>query len=67
MKFTHPPVHTLDPGPWGVCSAGRSWYVVHSVTLRAKRIGVVGAKRANYFDQAVREATRRNKEHQHAK
>lgn len=62
MKFSSKPIHIIDDGPWGVDSAGRCWYVVHSTTLRAKRIGVVGAKRRNYFDEAVAEARRRNKQ-----
>ena len=63
MKFNNPPIFTTSvSGPWGVDSLGRHWYVVHCKTLRAKRIGPVGAKRRNYFDAAIAEADRRNRE-----
>lgn len=63
MKFDRPPVHMPDtPGPWGVDSKYNSWYVVHSVTLRAKRIGFCNSRRTNFFDRAMEEAARRNKE-----
>ena len=62
MKFSSAPIFSATvPGPWGVDSLGRYWYVVHSTTLVARRIGVVGAKRKNYFDEAVAEADRRNR------
>lgn len=61
MKFPYAPVHMIDEGPWGVDSTSKHWYVVHWVTLRAKRVGHIGAKRTNYFDEAVAEARRRNK------
>lgn len=47
-------------GPWGVDAHSGCWYVVHRTTLCAKRIGPVGAKRANYYTQAIAEAKRRN-------
>lgn len=49
-------------GPWRVDTIGKAWYVIHSLTLRAKHIGPVGARHANYFDRAIAEADRRNKE-----
>ena len=52
-------------GPWGVNSIGHAWYVCHTHTGRAKRIGRVGARgRINYFDRAVEEAARRNEKEQ---
>lgn len=67
MKATTPPIFTASvPGPWGVDSIGRDWYVIHIITLRAKRIGRIGNKRPggrwgiNYFDRAIEEATLRN-------
>lgn len=65
MKFDRPPIFTTSSGGvWGVDSLGRHWYVVHSKTLRAKRIGPVGGKRTNYFDAALAEADRRNQKEQ---
>lgn len=60
MKFNREPIHPVGDGPWGVDSIGRSWYVVHATTLRAKRIGPVRLKGTNYFDRAMQEAARRN-------
>lgn len=65
MKATTPPIHfhpSSPDGPWGVNGIGRTWYVIHRVTLRAKAIGKVGGKRINYFDRALEEAHKRNKE-----
>lgn len=45
--------------PWGVDAIDRAWYVIHSATLQAKRIGAVGG-RINSFDRAMAEAYRRN-------
>lgn len=62
MKAASAPLffpHT--PGPWGVDTIGRDWYVIHRVTLTAKRIGPVGAKGANYLDKAMAEAASRNR------
>ena len=57
-----PPVFSGNvPGPWGVDTIGNVWCVIHRETLAAKRIGQVGASRANYFDSAIEEADRRNR------
>ena len=48
-------------GPWGVNSNRNAWYVCHTPSGRAKRIGRVGARGPiNYFDRAMEEAARRN-------
>lgn len=58
---------TFPDGPWGVDTIGDSWYVIHKLTGRKKRIGrVIGIKsvssrRPNYFDRALEEAARRNR------
>ena len=38
------------------------WYIYDTLTGRFVKIGRVGARRANYCDQAVAEAKRRNEE-----
>lgn len=35
--------------------------MIHRKSLRAKKIGVAGNQRTNYFDRAVEEAERRNR------
>lgn len=64
MKATAPPTFSTDPpGPWGVDTIGNTWYVIHSTTLRCKAIGRVGARAPyNYFDRAIEEADRRNRQ-----
>lgn len=47
-------------GPWGVDTIGDDWYAIHKDTLKAVRIGPVGAKRTNHFERAKAEAARRN-------
>ena len=62
MKAKRPPAFEVNvPGPWGVDSIGPHWYVIHRESLEAKKIGVVGGRRTNYFDRAVDEADRRNR------
>lgn len=62
MKALRPPAFEVSvPGPWGVDSIGPHWYVIHRESLRAKKIGVAGSRRTNYFDRAVVEADRRNR------
>jgi len=46
---------------WAVANDDENWLIVEIPSGRTKIIGRVGAKRANYYDQAVQEATRRNK------
>lgn len=57
---------TSVPGPWRVDSIGRTWIIVNTVTGRTKNIGPVskprGQSKVNYFDRAVEEAERRNRE-----
>ncbi len=36
------------------------WWILNLETGQAKCIGRIGAKRTNYFDQAIDEANRRN-------
>ncbi len=65
MKFSRQPIHMPDtPGPFGVDSTSKSWYVVNSRTLRGTRIGRIGGKGINYFDRAIAEADRRNRNEQ---
>lgn len=47
-----------DFGPWGVCSIGMSWWVIHSVTLESQRVGLIG--KPAIFAAALTEAARRN-------
>ena len=64
-RASNPPVFSTEPpGPWGVDTIGGNWCVIHRETLRAKAIGPVGpgkARRVNYFDRALEEATKRNR------
>lgn len=61
MRAKNPPAFTATiAGPWGVDCIGNHWYVVHSETLRAKKIGRCGARKTNYFDVAIDEASKRN-------
>lgn len=47
---------------WYVTSKGNNWIIVNEKTLRTKKIGSRGAKGRNYFDVAMAEAKRRNKD-----
>lgn len=47
---------------WYVTSKGSNWIIVNEKTLRTKKIGAQGAKSRNYFDEAMAEAKRRNKD-----
>jgi hypothetical protein len=47
-----------DGGPWGVCSIGMSWWIIHSETLEAQRVGLIG--KPAIFASALTEAARRN-------
>ena len=69
MRAAHPPIFSpTTPGPWGVDTIGGDWCVIHRGRLTGKRIGpVIGAttkQRANYFDRAIAEADRRNRQAQ---
>jgi hypothetical protein len=67
MKATEVPIFSpTTPGPWGVDSIGKNWYVIHRDTLRCKCIGRIGAKGINYFDRAIAEANTRNLKGQQA-
>ena len=50
-------------GLFGVGHTQNAWFVVNKITGQAKRIGQVGG-RINYFDRALEEADRRNKEYE---
>ena len=50
-------------GLFGVGHTQNAWFVVNKITGQAKRIGQVGG-RVNYFDRALEEADRRNKEYE---
>lgn len=55
------------PGPWGVDAVGRTWCVINRKTGRTKRIGPVcrpgsAWSKINYFDRAIGEADKRNRE-----
>lgn len=45
--------------PWTVKSLGDSWYIVRG--SKKKRIGAAGSRRTNHFDNAWKEADKRNK------
>ena len=49
-------------GKYYVTSKGDNWIIVNEKTLRTKKIGRKGAKGKNYFDEAMAEAKRRNKD-----
>lgn len=55
-------------GPWQVVlhhpTDYENWYIFNVETRRYKKIGRVGARRTNYYVQAVDEANYRNAEHQ---
>ena len=59
-------LHFPEATPNGLFGVGHNqsaWFVVNKVTGQAKRIGQVGG-RINYFDRALEEADRRNKEYE---
>lgn len=45
-----------------VTEKGRQWIIVNEKTLRSKKIGPVTGRGINYFDRAMDEAKRRNKD-----
>lgn len=45
-----------------VTSKGDYWIIVNEKTLRTKKIGKVSGRGINYFDRAMAEAKRRNKD-----
>ena len=47
--------------PWKAFDEGDFWIIRNVDTGATKKIGRTGAKRANYYDQAVTEADRRNR------
>ena len=50
-------------GPWYACNHPidfNNWYIYNTITGKYKKIGKIGAKRVNYFDNAVNEANYRN-------
>jgi len=57
-----------QPGPWAVCnSIPNQWGIINTVNGRRKVIGPISRPgqrkgRTNFFDRAVEEATKRNKE-----
>jgi len=46
---------------WAVANDEHNWLIVDIISGRTKKIGSVGAPRSNYYDNAVKEATRRNR------
>jgi len=45
-----------------VTAKGDYWIIVNEKTLRTKKIGKTSLKGINYFDRAMEEAKRRNKD-----
>ncbi len=45
-----------------VTSKGDYWVIVNEETRRSKKIGKVSGRGINYFDRAMEEAKRRNKD-----
>jgi hypothetical protein len=57
------PLFSPDNGPWKAAqcySDYDNWYIFNVDTGAHKKIGKIGAKRANYFTDACNEASRRN-------
>lgn len=50
------------PGPWGVASYGRGWYIVHAGSGRRRFVGNANSRTVNYFYRALELADQRNRE-----
>ena len=57
-------IEEARPHEWAVATDERGWMIVDIYTGDVKFIGIVGAKRANYYDVAMNEAAKRNRKYQ---
>ena len=64
MKFTRDTIIHFPRSEaediFGAADTGSNWYVVNKNSLVGRKIGRVGAKHRNYFDEAMAEAARLN-------
>lgn len=57
-------IEEARPHEWVVATDERGWIIVDIYTGDIKFIGIIAAKRTNYYDTAIQEATKRNRKYQ---
>ena len=60
--FAHGRIPAKQAKGWHVTSKGGYWIIANAETGRTKKIGKSSLKGINYFDRAMEEAKRRNKD-----